>query len=90
MKKMIATIALLLLPLSSFAVTELRPGSSVVVNGEIIVCQAPDSSHVPACSIRQDGTYYRVYTGATIANSYFTFDQAVSAVKELKAAGLCK
>jgi len=68
----------------------LQPGSSVVVNGDLVSCLAPENMNVPACSIKQDGSYYRVYAGNTIAQTYAYFDQAIDGVKQMKSVGLCR
>lgn len=85
-----------LVTFSSFAAfaqpISLKPGSSVVVNGDLVSCEAPqnDTADLPVCSIKQDGYFYRVYAGNVIAESYSYFDQAIQGVKKMKEAGLCR
>lgn len=92
MKKMIITAAILVVPFTSFAQPiQLKPGASIVLNGDVVSCQGPsDDTLAPVCSIRQDGNYYRVYTGTTVVNSYWSFNEAVEGVKTLKTTGLCR
>ncbi|MNJ91166.1 hypothetical protein D3C87_88130 [compost metagenome] len=92
MKKMITVAALLLVPFTSFAQPiSLQPGSSVVINGDVVSCLGPSEQDLPpACSIRQDGSYYRLYAGNSIAQSFHTFEHALDGAKRMKAAGLCR
>lgn len=92
MKNTIAAIATVLIPFTSFAAPiELKPGASIVVNGNVITCQGPSQDQLaPVCNIRQDGNYFRVYAGENVVNSYWKFDEAVAGVKTLKEAGLCR
>lgn len=85
-----------LVTLSSFAAfaqpISLKPGSSVVVNGDLVSCEAPqnDNSALPVCTLKQDGSYYRVYAGTVIAETYYSFNEAINGVKKMKEAGLCR
>lgn len=91
MKSLLIASLVSLSSLTAFAQPiHLQAGNSVVVNGDLITCEAPTDSAVPLCSIKQDGSYYRVYTGNTIAESYYYFNDAIEGVKKLKAAGLCR
>jgi hypothetical protein len=78
--------------LSAFAQPiNLKAGSSVVVNGDLVTCEPPPAGNgVPACSIVQDGSWYRVYAGSVIAQSYYHFDEAIDGVKKMQGAGLCR
>jgi hypothetical protein len=69
----------------------LQPGNSVVINGDLVTCVGNRPEDLPpACSIRQDSYYYRVYAGSVIAESYNTFNAALEGVKKMKEAGLCR
>lgn len=92
MKKMIMIAVLFLTPLAAFAQpVQLKPGSSIVINGDVISCLGPaEDQRPPACSIRQDGSYYRLLVGAVVAESFYTFNQALEGAKAMKNAGLCR
>ncbi|MGZ3774898.1 MAG: hypothetical protein ACXVCY_01050 [Pseudobdellovibrionaceae bacterium] len=92
MKKWFIMTAILALPFASFAQPiQLKPGATVVLNGDVVSCQGPSEENLtPQCSIRQDGSYYRVYSGTTVVNSYWSFSEAVEGVKTLKTTGLCR
>jgi hypothetical protein len=91
MKTVFAAFALSLISFSAFAQPiDLQPGTSIVINGDVISCLGNNSETLPVCRIKQDGYYYRVYVGETVAESFNSFEQALSGVKSLKAAGLCR
>lgn len=70
---------------------DLQAGSSIVINGEVITCLGtPADQLAPLCSIKQDGGYYRLYAGASIAESFNYFDQAMAGARKMKEAGLCR
>lgn len=71
---------------------QLKPGSSVVINGDLITCEAPvnDPNALQPCSIIQHGSAYRIYVGQNIAQSYYRFDEALEGVKQMKQVGLCR
>lgn len=70
----------------------LKPGSSIIINGDVVSCEAPltDPATTPVCSIKQDGYYYRVYSGSTLAETFGSFENAIEGVKKMKQAGLCR
>lgn len=95
MKAVIATVVLSMVALGSFAASanpiNLQPGSSVVVDGQIIKCEGQsEDSLVPVCSIRQDGSKYRLYADENVVNTYWYFDEALQAAQKMKASGLCR
>jgi hypothetical protein len=70
---------------------ELKAGATVVINGEVVSCQGPSEEEMaPACSIKQDGAYYRLYAGSTIVETFVSFDSAIAGAKKMKDAGLCR
>lgn len=92
MKAILIVSLLSLVSVSAFAQpVSLRPGSSIVINGDVVTCQGPSEDQLaPACTVKQDGNYYRMYIGTTIAESYHSFGQALAGVKLAKEAGLCR
>jgi len=66
-------------------------GGSIAINGDIVTCQGPaESSLPPACTIHQEQTYYRLYVGANVAETFYSFNSAVEGAKQMKDAGLCR
>jgi len=92
MKSLFCTALLTLCSAAALAQPiNLQSGSSIVINGDVVSCQGPATdSLAPACTIRQDGYYYRVYAGDTISQSYTDFDSAINGVKAMREAGLCR
>ena len=92
MKTLFITSLLALCPLMASAKNiDLAPGANIVVDGDLITCKGPSTEQLPPpCTIKQDSGYFRVYAGNTIVNTYYNFDDALKAVKELKSAGLCR
>lgn len=69
----------------------LKPGSTVVINGDVVSCQGPSEDQLPpACAIKQDGYYYRLYAGSYIVESFNTFDLALAGAKKMREAGMCR
>ena len=69
---------------------DLQPGSSVVINGQVIACAGAPANEAPICHIEQDGYYYRLYADSKIVNSYRSFELALEDAKKMKEAGLCR
>jgi hypothetical protein len=91
MKTLLISSLITLSSLSAFAKPiDLQPGSSIVVDGNVITCLGTPPDAVPTCAIKQDGYYYRVYAGEVVAESYHTFNEAIEGVKKMKSAGLCR
>ncbi len=92
MKTLLIASLMTIAPLMASAKNiDLTPGSSIVVDGDLVTCKGPSAEQLPpACSVKQDGNIYRVYVGTNIVNSYYRFEDALAGVKELKAAGLCR
>lgn len=92
MKTLLITGLLTLAPLMASAKNiDLAPGSSIVVDGDLVTCKGQSAEQLaPVCTIKQDSNYFRVYIGTNIVNSYYKFDDALAGVKELKAAGMCR
>lgn len=90
MKLTLLALSLVASPLMAFAQPiALQPGSNVVINGDIVSCNGPAADQLPSCSIKQDNGFYRLYVGSTVAESFYTFNDAVAGAKKLKEAGLC-
>lgn len=68
----------------------LRPGSNVVINGDIVSCEAEAGAQLPACSIRQNSSAYILYAGDVVMQTFYNFDQAIEGAKKARAAGLCR
>ncbi len=92
MKFATMTIITSLINLSAFAQPiSLKPGSSIVISGNEVSCEGPsDDALVPACSIRQNGSFYQLIVEEKIVESFYTFNAAVEGAKKMKEAGLCR
>ncbi len=92
MKNLAVVLSVFLSSSLCFAQTiNLPAGNSVVIGGELVTCQGPSEPNLPpACSIRQDGSSYHLYAGSTIAETFYSFSDAVAGAKKMKDAGLCR
>ncbi|MGZ5278626.1 MAG: hypothetical protein ACXWC9_01710 [Pseudobdellovibrionaceae bacterium] len=92
MKNIMICLIALFASASAFAQPiNLQAGSSVVINGDLVSCEGPSEENLPpACSIKQDSSFYRLYAGTVIAESFHTFAAAVEGAKKMKEAGLCR
>ncbi|MEZ0391908.1 MAG: hypothetical protein ACAH59_06815 [Pseudobdellovibrionaceae bacterium] len=91
MKKVILVL------LASFATSaawaqpiNLRSGTSVVINGDVVTCEGPNQELLDACSIKQNGNHYRLYVGDSVVETFYSFDQALDGAQKMKEAGLCR
>ncbi len=91
MKTVLIAASILVSPLFAFAQPiSLQPGSTVVINGDVVSCNGPATDQLPVCSIRQDAGFYRLLSGNTVVESFYSFNDAIAGAKKLKDAGLCK
>lgn len=91
MKNILIATLVTLAPALSFAQPiTLQPGSSVVINGDVVSCVGAPADQLPACGIKQDGNAYRLYAGSTVMQSYYGFESALEGAKKAREAGLCR
>lgn len=92
MKQVILGLVLSFASISAFAQPiDLQPGGSIYINGDLISCMNPEPvPALPACSIKKDGSYYQLYTGTTLVETYFHFNDAISGATKLRSASLCR
>ena len=95
MKTVIASLILGVVGFGSLAASaepiNLQPGSSVVIDGQIIKCEGQTvENFAPVCSIRQDGSKYRLYADENVVNTYWYFNEALKAAQDMKASGFCR
>lgn len=93
MKTIVTTVLMTLASSIAFGQAQtinLKAGSSVVLGGQLVTCEQQIDLEKPACSIKQDGGYYRLYAGTAIVESFYNFNAALEGAKKVKDAGLCR
>ncbi len=90
MKKVFAAVLAMGLPAFAQASIDLKPGTSIVINGQLIRCEGSPEEQLPLCAVKKDGGNFKVYAGPDLVNSYWDFNEALNAVSQLRQAGICR